>query len=414
MRIALFHNLLSGGAKRTLMELTRRLALRHHVDAFALSCSEHEFADIRPFVSAHVEFAFDPLPLLQSPFGRLNQAIRYADLVRLDRLTRQIAAAIDRGGYDVVFVHPCRFEQSSSVLKHLRRTPSAYYCHEPRRVLYEDTPARPYDDDASGRRRALNRLDPLPAMYRGALRRIERHNTRCADTVLVNSRFMTGTIRNVFQLQAEVAYPGVDVDEFSPGEVARRDFVLSVGSLTPLKGFDFLIRAMAEYEGERRPTLLVASNFQNPPERAYLEQLAASLGVDLELRGNVTDDDLVGLYRQARVVACAPIREPFGLTPIEAMACATPVVAVAEGGLAETVVDGRTGALVPRDPKAFAAAVRRLVEDPALAQRWGENGRSNVVANWSWESVVTPVEGLLKRTAESASRIGSAEPALAR
>jgi glycosyltransferase involved in cell wall biosynthesis len=413
MRIALYHNLLSGGAKRTLLEATRRLASRHHVDAYTLSCSEHDFADIRPWVVGHNVFPFEPLPLLKSPFGRVNQVLRCADLRRLSRLAGQIARQIEQVGYDVVFVHPCQFEQSPSVLRYLERIPSVYYCQEPLRLLYEAMPDRPYGDEAIGRRRILNRLDPLPSLYRRMLRSVDQLNTRSARTVLVNSRFMARAVADIYGVTPKVSYHGVDVEQFKPASVEKRHRVLAVGSLTPLKGFDFLIRAMAEYPSEGRPALVIASNFQNPPERAYLEGLARELGVELVLLGSVSDQDLVRLYNEARVAVYAPIREPFGLVPLEAMACATPVVAVAEGGVSESVVEGQTGFLVERDPRQFAAAVRRLVDDPGLARRLGENGRRQVLEHWSWDRAVASLESHLNTSAGAQSSVQPPIPVLA-
>ena len=82
------------------------------------------------------------------------------------------------------------------------------------------------------------------------------------------------------------------MERFKPVAADRQNFVLSVGSLTPLKGFDFLIRVMARYRGANRPALVIASNFQNGPERAYLEQLASELGVDIVGFSDPGIDDL--------------------------------------------------------------------------------------------------------------------------
>jgi glycosyltransferase involved in cell wall biosynthesis len=414
MRIALFHNLPSGGAKRTLTEATRRLATRHHVDAYALSCADHEFADLRPFVATHSVFTFEPLPLLRFPFGRINQLMRRADLTRLDRLEQRIARRIEDAGYDAVIVHPCQFEQAPSLLRHLTRVPSVYYCHEPRRSVHEAMPSRPYDDEAIGRRRALNRLDPLPALYRRKLRQHDCVNTQSAGMVLVNSRFTAEGVTRIYGVNPQVSYHGVDVERFKPVVTDKQNFVLSVGSLTPLKGFDFLIRVMARYRGANRPALVIASNFQNPPERAYLEQLAGELGVEVVLRGNVGDGDLVELYNQARAVVYAPVREPFGLVPLEAMACAAPVVAVAEGGIVESVVDGETGLLAARDPDAFADAIQRIVEDPSRACRYGENGRAHVLRHWTWDRAVAALERHLTDVRTAPAYVQPSVPALAR
>jgi glycosyltransferase involved in cell wall biosynthesis len=275
-------------------------------------------------------------------------------------------------------------------------------------------PERPYDDAVSRRRRSLNRLDPLPAIYQRLLRRVDRENTRSASTVLVNSRFMAEAVGRIYGVTPHVSYHGVDVEQFRPSGRERENFVLSVGSLTPLKGFDFLVRGMAQYRGANRPALLVASNFQNPPERAYLEGLARELGVELILRGSVSDAELVDLYTRARAVVYSPIREPFGLVPLEAMACATPVVTVAEGGTSESVIDGETGLLVPRDPAAFADAVRQIVEDPRRARALGESGRAHVLRHWTWDRAVATLEAHLQRAASPQTRESAPVAVLAR
>jgi glycosyltransferase involved in cell wall biosynthesis len=395
LRIAVYHDLPSGGAKRTLEELIRRLSTRHEVDVYTLSAADHTFADVRPWASRHHIIPFDPLPLLESPFGRLNQVVRCLDLARLGRPAREAARRIDAGGYDVAFVHPCRFEQSPSVLRHLRRTPSVYYCQEALRSMYEVMPSRPYDDEAIGRRRLLNRVDPLPGMYRSRVKAVDRANLRSAGTVLVNSRFMAGTIRRLYGREAHVSYLGVDTGHFKPLGLDRRPFVLSVGSLTPLKGFDFLIEALARCAPDQRPRLVIVSNFANAPERAFLTDLARARGVDLELIGHASEDDLVRLYNEARAVVYAPVREPFGLVPLEAMACGTPIVAVDEGGIPESVIDGRTGLLTDRDPGRFAAAIERLLADSGFAAQCGADGRAHVSNAWTWERAAVRLEAHL-------------------
>jgi glycosyltransferase involved in cell wall biosynthesis len=151
---------------------------------------------------------------------------------------------------------------------------------------------------------------------------------------------------------------------------------------------------------------VIASNVQNPPERLYLERLARELGVEVQLRDNVTDVDLVELYNLARAVVYAPVQEPFGLVPLEAMACGTPVVAVAEGGVRESVIHDQTGVLVERDPVRFAVAVRRVVDDPAFAAQLGAAGRAHALEHWSWDRAVATFEQYLQ---VAAGRGGSAE-----
>jgi glycosyltransferase involved in cell wall biosynthesis len=392
MRIAIYHNLLSGGAKRAIGEYVRRGSGQHTLDVYTLSSSNHDFADLRPYVNAHRIYPFQAGKLFRSPFGRINQAVRLADLMRIETLTRKIAGDIEQEGYDLVFAQPCQLENSPSVLRFLHKTPSIFFCQEPLRILYEEMPTRPYDARDSLARRSLNRLDPLPGLYRRELKKRDARNLRSAGRVLVNSNFVRQSVERIYQVQARVCYLGVDHELFQPQGLEREAFVLSVGSLTPLKGFDFLVRALAHVPAERRPVLVITSNFQNPPEKDYLEGLASGLGVKLELRRDTSDAALVSLYSRAALTLYAPIREPFGLVAIESMACATPLVAVREGGVQETVVDGQVGLLTERSEAEFARAVDQMLCDPDRRAAYGKNGRQQILKQWTWDCAIERVE----------------------
>ncbi|HBX68972.1 MAG TPA: hypothetical protein DEH25_06230 [Chloroflexi bacterium] len=261
--------------------------------------------------------------------------------------------------------------------------------------MYEEMPLRPYENSDSTLRKTLDRFDPLIASYQHALKNNDRKNLHSANLILVNSKFIQNSVRSIYQAEAQVSYLGVDVDWFRPLTEPKQDFVLSVGSLTPLKGFDFLINALALIPEVQRPILVIASNFQNPPEKTYLEQLAQSQKVDLKLEGNVSEERLVQLYNQAKIAVYAAIREPFGLVPVEAMACGTAVVAIRDGGVQETILDGETGLLVARDPEKFAAALQKLLSNPELAQEYGHNGRTHILNHWTWDKANQTLENYL-------------------
>jgi glycosyltransferase involved in cell wall biosynthesis len=119
--------------------------------------------------------------------------------------------------------------------------------------------------------------------------------------------------------------------------------------------------------------------------------------VELQVRRITDDRELVQLYRGARVFVYAAEREPLGLAPLEAMACGTPVVAVAEGGVRETVVDNVTGWLVERDVDAFAACLGTLLGDSAARERMAEAGPEHVRASWSSHRMMDSLECALFR-----------------
>jgi glycosyltransferase involved in cell wall biosynthesis len=104
-------------------------------------------------------------------------------------------------------------------------------------------------------------------------------------------------------------------------------------------------------------------------------------------------EDVVQLYSHAAAFACPSVYEPFGLINLEAMACQTPVVASAVGGILEVVEDGTTGYLVPPGrPDELAAALRRVLDDPAAARAMGRAGRHRVEERFSWASVAARTE----------------------
>jgi len=178
---------------------------------------------------------------------------------------------------------------------------------------------------------------------------------------------------------------GVDTAFFTPDDRPREDYVLSVGAFAPAKGFRFLVRVLALVTEPRRPPLVLVADRELPGELAVLQGLAEAHGVRLTTRLRVSEEELRDLYRRARLFVYAPYLEPLGLAPLEAMACATPVLGVREGGVRETVIPGRTGDLAPHDPEAFAAALSRMLARPEDLARLGREARDEVCARWTWE-----------------------------
>jgi glycosyltransferase involved in cell wall biosynthesis len=265
------------------------------------------------------------------------------------------------------------------------------------RNLYEPQVPRPYNNKplTSHARRAWHWL-----FYGVAVRRWDREATLRARSVIANSRYTAAYARRAYGISAQFNYPGVDPDVFRPGDGDRERFVLSVGEVLPTKGFDWAVRAIAALP-KPRPPLVVVSNRVYEPERRYLAEVARVHGVDLLIRERVPDAELRRLYQTASVLLYTPHREPFGLAAIEAMASATPVVAVREAGPAETVLDGTTGFLCERDPAVLAEAVSKVIDDEALRRRMGNAGRDHVLRHFTWDQSVEQLQGMLLNAAES-------------
>lgn len=410
MRIAVFHNLPSGGGKRALFEWVQRLSKRHEIDAYTFDGADHDFCDIRPFSHRHQTYRFSPRPTFGSPFGRLNRVQAWRDFNDLVALGGRIAKDIDTVGYDVVFANTCRYTTIPTLLQSTH-TPSLCYLHEP----FGRTFARPFDRPYERGRKwrpYLDRLDPFIGLLDRRLDAIQSSCVRRTTTMLANSDFTGNQIRNDFGTETSVSRLGVSADGFRPlANVAKRDFVVSVGELSPRKGFDFVIESLGRIAPEKRPALVLVCNRRYPREQgyinrvhrmeqAYIEDLAARRGVRLTIMSNLNVTELAEQYNAAKLCVYAPVLEPFGLVPLEAMACGTPVVGVREGGVQESVVHGRTGLLADRDPALFAEAVEELLDHPEKAREMGINGREAVLRDWSWDRSTASLESHLIECAQ--------------
>lgn len=397
MQVAIFHNLPSGGAKRTLYEQVKRLAKRHTLDLYTLSTADVEFADIRPFVRNVKVVEFNVGRLYQSPFGRLNQGVRFLDLLRLRDKMKELAAEIDRVGYDVALIHPCQFTFTPTINRYLS-TPTLYYRQDPVRWLHDPSISRPYLRQSS-KRAKFDRVDLLRASYFKLLLSEDTSGMRAATQVVTNSYFVRETLYRLYNVAPEVVYHGVDTERFYPLALPRENFVLSVGSISPYKGFDFIIKGLAEIPLSQRPGLILVGNTTLSDEHQYLLSLAHDHEVKLDIREMVSDLELVRLYNQALCTVYTPVMEPFGLVPLESMACGTPVIGIAEGGVRETVVPGVSGYLVGRVVEELASTIVALVEASSKLNELGCHARHYVEHNWTWERSLKSLELHLKRMA---------------
>ncbi|WP_229397873.1 glycosyltransferase [Micromonospora okii] len=188
---------------------------------------------------------------------------------------------------------------------------------------------------------------------------------------------------------------GVDERIFRPDGPAAprhpgRSRIVTVGRMVERKGFQEVVRALPAVPdaecvvvGGPPAEMLPADGFAR-----RLTALAESCGVAdrVKLLGGLPREELASWYRSADVVVTAPWYEPFGLTALEGMACGVPVIGTNVGGIADTVVDGLTGDLVPpRDPRALGMAIRRLLADNVRRFTYATAALDRIRSRYSWK-----------------------------
>jgi glycosyltransferase involved in cell wall biosynthesis len=182
------------------------------------------------------------------------------------------------------------------------------------------------------------------------LRMYDRLTADRVDVFLANSNYVAQRIRKTYRREAEVLYPPVDVEQFQLCR-EKEDFYITASRLVPYKRIDLIVEAFKQLPDRK---LLV---FGDGPE---LKKLQALAGSNVELRGYTAVTELRSHLQRAKAFLFAA-DEDFGIAPVEAQACGTPVIAFGRGGALETVVEGKTGTFFPeQSPTCIAAAVRRF------------------------------------------------------
>jgi D-inositol-3-phosphate glycosyltransferase len=268
------------------------------------------------------------------------------------------------------------------------------------------------------KRRHLGEDDPSPAERLATERRIGRD----ADHIIATCQ------DEVYELGAmgipaektTVVPCGIDPSRLRPdgpaeatghGETTgRRHRLVSVGRLVRRKGVDTIVRALADVpDGE----LLVAggppaAELDGDTEACRLRNVARACGVAdrVGLLGGLPPDEVPRLLRSADVAVFTPWYEPFGIAPLEAMACGVPVIAAAVGGIADTVVDGLTGDHVPpRRPDVLATRLRALLRDPVRLEAYGRQGAERARTRYTWERIAARTEAVYARLVRRTRRV---------
>ena len=230
--------------------------------------------------------------------------------------------------------------------------PNIWYCHTPVRAFYDL-----YDNYCSKQSFFVRQVFKIWVFFG---RIFDKLSVESVEKIVVNSENVKRRVEKYYDKESEVIFPPTDVSKYFCKEYG--DFWLSVNRLYPEKRIELQVEAFRMMPKEK--LMIVGGYAEGDHASAYAEKIGVDLPENVEIKGEVTEDELIDLYSCCRGFICTAVDEDFGMTPVEAMAAGKPVVAVDEGGFRETVVDGETGLLVEPDVKSIVNAVRWISVSP--------------------------------------------------
>ena len=389
MKIAVWSNLPTGGARRALHDHVSGLVAKgHHVECWRppvpdpdwmkMPCLEHEV----------------PAGIIGDETSYLKRVIKHIARPTLAMQAMQRHSQIcaeQMAGFDVLFANTCCQYHSPFIGRYFKG-PKLLYLQEPNRFLYEAHPRLAWLGPESGVswRRRLRGVFDMVALRRQAQAELE--NAKSFDRILVNSYFSAESVSKVYGLDTQVCYLGIDLEKFSSSPTPRESFILGVGAIATPKRLELAIRGVGALPSPR-PKLVWVGNYTDATYKISLDLLANIQGVDLEWRFLISDQELVGLMQRAACVLYVPRLEPFGYVPLEAAACGASVVTVREGGLRETMAE--IGYLADPTPESVAQQICRVLADPSLAKANAQANIPEIHAKWGLAAATNRLEAHL-------------------
>jgi len=272
-----------------------------------------------------------------------------AKLISLFRFTAPIVfSCMDLTEYDVVIVSSAGTYTSPNFVKMNKKSTLICYYHTPPRYLYGYPVANDWKNNIF--RRVLLVLGQIPMFF---LRILDKKAAQIPKYLIANSKEVAGRIKRFYNRDSTVIYPPVEIPEMD-STIKKENYYLIGGRVSRHKGHDIAIKAFTKLD---LPLKVFGGTFAS----YGLDQFKKDAGDNVEFLGEVTETEKWELMKKAKGFIFPSEQEDFGIIPVEAMASGTPVIALAQGGPLETIIEGKTGLFFnERTPESLMDAVRKF------------------------------------------------------
>jgi glycosyltransferase involved in cell wall biosynthesis len=398
MRIAVWHNLMFGGAKRALFNHLKALNEEgHSIEIWDLGFDKNEILDFRKFGKINVVSS-------DTDIGQLIQKYKYPTSISetkqilnvLKGLQKKCSEQINKKEFDVVFVNSCSVTYMPFIGEFIE-IPSVLYLGEPYRILYEAFPENVWQAPKDTHVDLKKFISDYKTTYSRRIQvRQEINSARTYNKILVNSFYSRESVLKAYGIESELCRLGIDTNLFSPSDSGKDNYVIGMSLLYPPKGTDRAIFLISKLKKSIRPPLYWISNGCDPSYLNYLTEYSKSLDVIFIPLINITDKEVVEKLSRARFMIYTPRLEPFGLSPLEANGCGTVVIGIAEAGVRESLTDNMNGFLLNGvEDNRFIEYAERLLSNSNTAIDLGLKARDFVMENWSLDQLKNNINNAL-------------------
>jgi glycosyltransferase involved in cell wall biosynthesis len=386
LRIAVWHNLGSGGAKRALYNHVKVLKeYGFYLEAWTTDMSSPDYMPLSDLIIENrkkIKNDFECLDKIKNPIKKEQQRIKL-----LNEHCQECVKEIELKKFDLIFANSCTLTYMPYIGE-FTRLPKILYLGEPFRILHEAMPQNIWQ--APYFKLRLKKLRRIIYDFRiNYSRRIKLRKeidaAKSYNKILVNSLFSRESVIRAYGLDATTCYLGIDTDRFKPNLLKKEPYVVGLGTLSRIKSVHKAIEVIGSIPEKVRPVLKWIANGS---DKVYLEEmitLARELEVNFQFYINISDSELINIVSRAAIMIYTPSLEPFGLAPLEANACGTYVVGIAEGGLRESITNGINGTLINGYKiKEIANVISLFIGDLDYAKIMGDNACAFVRENWNY------------------------------
>jgi glycosyltransferase involved in cell wall biosynthesis len=380
MRIAMIHTPLvySAGGERQLLRLAIELQkFGHHVEIFVNKIDKDKcYPEMLKDVIVNV-----------IPCPQFRRGVYYSTLIDMLNIAKAIP-----NRFDIINNHNFTTEWAAFYAKKRLKVPVVWMCNEP-----------PFWFFHPEQRKGTN------IIYWPLFEIFDKVAVSSIDEIVVLSNIAAALVKNVYKRSPTVVRTGVDTEvlQNASGENFRRKndlvedfFILQVGSLIYYKHPDVTIKALSYLPKEIKLVLIGVG------QATTYKELASELGVKNRVLflDNVAEEELAGIYKACNVCVF-PAEQTWGLVVPEAMASGKPVIVSRKAGASEIIENNVNGIVIDDEtPEILATEIKRLIDNPTLAMKMGENALNYVRNNLSWERYARNMETIFNRVIKEAKR----------